>query len=63
MQSPKNDVIYQTIDSYYKTNGGVGTDTISEIQMELKGLHSIDIDAGTLNKRIHDYLGSKFSGR
>ncbi len=63
MQSPKNDVIYQTIDSYYKTNGGVGTDTISEIQMELKGLHSIDIDAGTLNKRIQDYLSSKFSGR
>ncbi len=63
MQSPKNDVIYQTIDSYYKTNGGVGTDTISEIQMELKGLHNIDIDPGTLNKRIQDYLSSKFSGR
>lgn len=63
MQSQRNDVIYQLIDTYYKTNGGVGTDTISEIQVELKGLHNIDIDPGTLNKRIQDYLSSKFSGR
>jgi hypothetical protein len=63
MQSQRNDVIYQTIDTYYKTNGGVGTDTISELQLELKALHSIDMDAGTLNKRIQDYLSSKFSGR
>jgi len=63
MQSQRNDVIYQLIDTYYKANGGVGTNTISEIQMELKGLHNIDIDPGTLNKRIQDYLSSKFSGR
>jgi len=63
MQSQRNDVIYQLIDTYYKTNGGVGTNTIPEIQVELKGLHNIDIDPGTLNKRIQDYLSSKFSGR
>jgi hypothetical protein len=63
MQSQRSDVIYQLIDTYYKTNGGVGTNTIPEIQVELKGLHNIDIDPGTLNKRIQDYLSSKFSGR
>lgn len=63
MHTTGNDIIYKLIDSYYKTHGGVGTETLSEIQQELRGLHSIDMDAGTLNKRIQEYLGSKFSGR
>jgi len=63
MQSNRSDIIYGIIDSYYKTHGGVGTDTIRELQQELKAIHNIDMDGGTMNKRIQEYLSNRFSGR
>lgn len=63
MQHSKDDIIYKTIEAYYKQNSGVGTETLREIQYELKGLYNIDLDAGLLNRRIQDYIGSRFSGR
>jgi hypothetical protein len=63
MTNSKDDIIYKTIEAYYKKNSGLGTETLKEIQYELKGLYNIDLEAGILNKRIQDYIGSRFSGR
>ena len=43
MQHSKDDIIYKTIEAYYKQNSGVGTETLREIQYELKGLYNIDL--------------------
>jgi hypothetical protein len=57
------DIIYKTIDNYYRTNSGVGTETVTEIARELKSLHNIDLDPHIISKRIKEYLGDRFSGR
>jgi hypothetical protein len=61
MERNNEDIITKTISHHIGKENGVGSSTLFDIADELKAMYSIEVDLRSLDRRIKDYMGTKFS--
>ena len=61
MENNQADIITREISDHINKENGIGSSTLFDIADELKGMYNIDVDLRSLDRRIKDYMGRKFS--